>query len=176
MSFRGDSARGDSARRDSAEPSGDRARVRARATTVRLVLAAAAIAMPGCGSAATSAPGSTSAPASQSTSGTSSASHRSSPIATYVSHGSGSDTAALQGKLVLDAGCLYIQAPDGTDWIAAFPVDEVEWEDGRLHYQGSSYGHGDEILLGGGTGNSLQGVTKPDSCRHAEVWQVGQTD
>ena len=109
------------------------------------MLAAAATAMSGCGSAG-------------------------------ASDGSGSDTAALQGKLVLDAGCLYVEAPHGTDWIAAFPVDEVEWEDGKLLYQGSSYVPRDEILLGAGTGNALQGVTEPDSCRGTDVWQVGQTD
>ena len=157
------------------------AQARARAAAALLMLAAAATAVSGCGSAGASEPGSTSAPGPQSTSTPStstpsSPSYPSSPLSTYVSHGSGSDSALLKGTLVLDSGCLYVEAPNGTDWIPAFPVDEVEWEDGKLLYQGSSYGDGDEILLGGSAGTSLKGVTKPDSCRDTDVWQVGQTD
>ncbi|KQR62775.1 hypothetical protein ASF98_14430 [Arthrobacter sp. Leaf337] len=152
------------------------AQARTRAAAVLLMLAAAATAVSGCGSAGASEPGSTSAPGPQSTSTPSSPSYPSSPLSTYVSHGSGSDSARLKGTLVLDSGCLYVEAPNGTDWIPAFPVDEVEWEDGKLLYQGSSYGDGDEILLGGSAGTSLKGVAKPDSCRDTDVWQVGQTD
>lgn len=167
---------GDSACGDCAELSRNRTRAQARTAAMILVLAAAATATAGCGSAGASDPGSSSAPLSQSTPGTWSPSHPSSPLATYVSHGNGSDSALLKGTLVLDSGCLYVEAPDGTDWIPAFPEDEVEWEDGRLLYQGSSYGQGDEIGLGGGDGNPLDGVTKPESCRDTDVWQVGQTD
>lgn len=126
----------------------------------RILLTVAILAVSGCGSGPDTRP----------------APGQSPPLATYVTSGSGSDSAALQGKLLLDAGCLYMEAPDGTDWIPAFPVDEVEWENGKLLYQGSSYGPGDEILLGGGTGNQLEGVSRPGSCRDTNVWQVGQAD
>jgi len=128
----------------------------------RILLTVAILAVSGCGSGPDTRPAPGQSP--------------SSPLATYVTSGSGSDSAALQGKLLLDAGCLYMEAPDGTDWIPAFPVDEVEWENGKLLYQGSSYGPGDEILLGGGTGNQLEGVSRPGSCRDTNVWQVGQAD
>lgn len=129
----------------------------------RLILVAAAIlAVPGCGLVPATDPAAGSSP--------------SSPLATYVTYGSGSDAALLEGTLVLDAGCLYVEAPDGVYWVPAFPVDEVEWVDGKLNYQGSTFVSGDAIGLGGGTGNSLGGVSMPESCRATDVWQVGQTD
>lgn len=127
-----------------------------------ILLAAAILAVSGCGLVPTADPAAGSSP--------------SSPLATYVTYGSGSDTALLKGTLVLNAGCLYVEVPDGVNWVPAFPVDEVEWGDGKLNYQGSTYVSGDEIALGGGTGNSLQGVSMPESCRATDVWQVGQTD
>lgn len=107
------------------------------------------------------------------------------PFATY-DRGSPSDAmnaSALEGTLVLEDGCLYLQA--GERWLPVFPND-VNWDGPTQTLQDppweASVRVGEQVRLGGGSVPYQPNVhAVPDSCdlpsdasdQASEVWVVG---
>ena len=97
-------------------------------------------------------------------------------IATYDASSGGMSAAAV-GVLVLDKGCLYIEAPDGGHrYLPVFP-DEVSWNGERLEHDSRSYALGDEITFSGGQvdvdGATPEDLHIPEACVVDDVlWLV----
>ncbi|MFD1848022.1 hypothetical protein [Arthrobacter flavus] len=103
-----------------------------------------------------------------------------SPLATYTPTGVGGDAALLTGSLILEDGCVYIEASDSTRVLAYFPDTDASWSDGVLTFFGTDYQLGQTISLGGGAStvadteeNSASFFT-PESCRPDSRWIVSQ--
>ncbi|MHA7277672.1 hypothetical protein ACX80O_14300 [Arthrobacter sp. Hz1] len=103
-----------------------------------------------------------------------------SPLATYTPFGEGGDAALLTGTLVLEDGCLYIEASDTTRVLAYFPDTAVSWSDGVLSFFGTDYELGQEISVGGG-GSIVPGPVEnptsffaPETCEPDSQWTVSQ--
>lgn len=98
-------------------------------------------------------------------------------VGTYEATGEGGDGALLEGTVRLEDGCLFVEASTGGRFLAYFPEDEVEWRDEGLRYDGTTYGSGDSIVLGGGTSSATRPV--PSDCRERfealTQWIVAQS-
>ncbi|MBG6191826.1 hypothetical protein IWX64_002793 [Arthrobacter sp. CAN_A212] len=103
-----------------------------------------------------------------------------SPLATYTPAGEGSDAALLTGRLVLDDGCLYIEAPGSPRVLPYFPNTDTSFADGMLSFFGTDYALGQEIALGGGGSSGsipvdgTDGYYTPESCESDSQWIVSQ--
>lgn len=99
-------------------------------------------------------------------------------VGTYEATGDGGAAALLEGAVRLLDGCFTVEQRGVRDgFLPLFPDDEVAWSDGRLDYDGKTYGEGDAIALGGGETGNVEGATIPDDCTTASgltPWTVTQ--
>ncbi|MBG6181567.1 hypothetical protein [Arthrobacter sp. CAN_A1] len=102
------------------------------------------------------------------------------PVATYTPFGEGGDAALLTGTLVLEDGCLYIEASDSSRVLAYFPDTAVSWSDDVLSFFGTDYALGQEIAVGGGESvvpGPVENQTSffaPETCESDSQWIVSQ--
>ncbi|MFC0359103.1 hypothetical protein ACFFHC_04745 [Kytococcus schroeteri] len=76
--------------------------------------------------------------------------------------------AQLKGTLTQQEGCWVVEGEHQGTTVPVFPSGEVVWEDDGLTYQGTHYGEGDEIELGGGN----PGEDATNDCEADSVFQV----
>ncbi|HYW05720.1 MAG TPA: hypothetical protein VE913_02120, partial [Longimicrobium sp.] len=83
--------------------------------------------------------------------------------------------AQLQGRLVLDGACLYIVAPGGERWLAAFPSPGTRWEPGEnaVEVGARRVRVGETGGFAGGEASDAPWVKAPDdSCDASKLWTV----
>lgn len=97
-------------------------------------------------------------------------------VATYQPEGPGGADALLEGILVREDGCTYVDDPvSGVRWLPVFPAGHVTWADDRLIVDNLSYAVGDSVGFGGGVYGSggAPGIDVPEACDSSpERWQV----
>lgn len=99
-------------------------------------------------------------------------------VGTYQATGTGGDSALLEGTVRLLDNCFTVEQ-EGVPgrFLPLFPDDEVGWSDGRLDYDGKTYGDGDTIALGGGESGIVEGAAIPENCDATSgltPWTVAQ--
>jgi hypothetical protein len=98
-------------------------------------------------------------------------------VGTYAATGEGGDGALLEGTARINDGCFFVEASTGERFLVYFPDDEVEWSDEGLRYDGSTFGAGDSIALGGAVSSASRPV--PSDCRvrfeALSQWTVAQS-
>lgn len=103
-----------------------------------------------------------------------------SPIATYHRSDDPNTSypgAMLQGVLVIEDGCLYLEDDRGK-WLALLP-STVEWNESSqtLNLDGTSAAVGETVVLGGGEITNLSMIEyAPQSCDTAQVWAAHVLD
>lgn len=82
------------------------------------------------------------------------------------------DQGLLEGTLVIDGGCLYIQESSSSKrYVPAFAEGSATWRDNVLSYRGKTYKVGDSVAAAGGGGG--QSVKVASGCTSgASVWRV----
>ena len=99
-------------------------------------------------------------------------------VGTYQATGTGGDGALLEGTARLVDDCFTVEQEGvRTRFLPFFPDDEVDWRDGRLDYDGRTYGDGDPIALGGGASGIVEGAAIPANCDEFSglpPWTVAQ--
>jgi len=88
--------------------------------------------------------------------------------------GGGSMMSGLQGTLIREGTCLYIDSDHGGRWIPVFPFDSATWLDGALVANGQEFKPGDPIAVGGGERfwQSPTGLSQDPSaeCQTTKLW------
>lgn len=93
-------------------------------------------------------------------------------VATYAAAGEGGDGAVLEGTLVLENGCTYVDGAGGNRWLPIF-VDVVTGDGEALTYGTETLEYGDEVSLTGGESSITDGVEIPEACSlDVPVWRV----
>lgn len=92
------------------------------------------------------------------------------------------DDALLEGILIVEPGCLYIEVglptyPSSTRFLIAFPRSETGWSaaNQELRFAGGSYRNGEPIAVGGGGAfPEYDWSVPPDpSCDTSNMWMAG---
>jgi hypothetical protein len=100
------------------------------------------------------------------------------PLALMASSGGPGAQALLVGTLVLEDGCLYVEAARGERWIPVFGFPGTRWDAAGLTVEmadGSSYRVGDAVRLGGGTIVPRRWARPlPAGCRGDKYWRVSE--
>lgn len=82
--------------------------------------------------------------------------------------------AGIQGTLILDGLCVYIESESGHRWIPVFPHEVAKWEDGALIFKETRFEPGDFIGFGGGERSvripSGLAQDPPAECRTTKLW------
>ena len=102
------------------------------------------------------------------------------PFAYWLPSEPGGDSAQLEGTLVEEDGCLYVDA-DSARYLPVFPAGAIAWDGSTLTTTNprdpatrDDVVPGEEISLGGGGGEGMPGPTTvvPDACDLAEGYFV----
>jgi hypothetical protein len=101
------------------------------------------------------------------------------PIATYANAGTGGDAALLEGTLVIDDGCVYVDSEDdGTRWLPVFPRTDTSWDAANEAVRfDQEYADGDHVEFGGSQVSKTHGTFEysyPADCDADHEWVVAQ--
>ena len=84
-------------------------------------------------------------------------------IAHYEPRERGGMEALLEGTLVREEGCVYVDDSFGVRWIPIFPNKDLAWHDDELHAGGKEYRLGGPVALTGGE-STVDRHQVPETC------------
>ncbi|WP_462418843.1 hypothetical protein [Kytococcus sp. Marseille-QA3725] len=90
------------------------------------------------------------------------------PAQEHEAEGPGGMAAELKGTLTQQGECWVVEDEHQGIVVPVFPSGEVTWEDDGLTYQGTHYGDGDAIELGGGN----PGENATNDCEGDSIFNV----
>ena len=87
-------------------------------------------------------------------------------VATYQPAGDGGADALLEGILVREDGCTYVDGPAGERTLPVFAAGTVTWSDDTLIVRNLSYQVGETAGFGGGEygAGSTATISVPEAC------------
>lgn len=87
---------------------------------------------------------------------------------------SGGDAALLQGTIVVEDGCLYVDAIDGVMWVPIF-ADTLRVANDKFTYGSMSFSDGSHVSLTGGEAGDTSADVVPSWCNATSPrWRVAR--